>query len=177
MLIACLGWGSLIWKPQGLPLASDWFGDGPHLPIEFSRVSDGGELATAICTNAPPCKVLWAVLDVASVDEACAALREREQIPKDRRDGIGMYTHSRTAVGVIAEWASARQLDAVIWTALAPRFNDQEGLIPTLDDALAYLEGLTGETRAHALDYISQVPEQIDTPYRREIRKRLGLAG
>lgn len=64
MVVACLGWGSLIWKPGSLSLASDWFTDGPELPIEFSWVSDGGELATAICLNAPPCQVLWALLDV-----------------------------------------------------------------------------------------------------------------
>jgi hypothetical protein len=45
MNIACLGWGSLIWKPCALPIASDWFNDVPELPIEFARLGDSGELA------------------------------------------------------------------------------------------------------------------------------------
>ena len=171
MKIACLGWGSLIWKPGALPLASDWFIDGPHLPIEFSRVGDGGELATAICLNAPPCQVYWSVLDVQSVEQAVAALREREQIPPDRHDGIGIYALNSGTMGVLGKWAADRQLDAVVWTALPPRFQHTEGLIPSLDDALGYLGSLDGETLEHAKSYIEQVPVQIDTPYRREIRK------
>jgi hypothetical protein len=174
MLIACLGWGSLIWKPDTLPLASEWFLDGPDLPIEFARVSDGGELATVMCANAPLCKVLWAKLDVQSLDLACEALRIREQIPEDRHDGIGIFTTSRSPVGVIGEWAIARQLDAVIWTALPPKFEEVEGLIPTVDDAVSYLAALSEETRNYARDYVKQVPPQIDTPYRREIISRLG---
>jgi hypothetical protein len=174
MVIACLGWGSLIWKPGSLPLASEWFSDGPVLPIEFARVSDGGELATVICANSPLCKVLWAVMNVGSLDEACKALRLREQIPEDRQDGIGIFTTSSSPVGVIADWASARQVDAVIWTALPPRFEEVEGLIPSVDDAIAYLSNLSGKERIHAHDYLSRVPTQIDTPYRREIVKRLG---
>ncbi|MDU1189996.1 MAG: hypothetical protein E6990_18890 [Enterobacter sp.] len=56
MKIACLGWGSLIWKSGALPVAGEWQTDGPSLPVEFCRVSDGGELATAICMNALPCR-------------------------------------------------------------------------------------------------------------------------
>lgn len=173
MNIACLGWGSLIWKPDTLPLASEWFQDGPLMPIEFSRIGDGGELATAVCMNAPPCKVQWAVLDVLSLDEAVQALRKREGIPDDRQDGVGVFTTTGSNVGVLAEWASARQLDAVIWTALPPRFEDVEGLIPSVDDAIDYLRSLTGETLEHAHSYIRQVPSQIDTPYRREIFKKM----
>lgn len=171
MIIACLGWGSLIWKPGALPLASEWFNDGPELPIEFSRVGDGGELAMAICLNAPPCQVLWALLDIKSLDKAVQALKTREKIPYDRQDGVGIFAINSSTVGVLGKWAADRQLDAVIWTALPPRFEDVEGLIPSLDDVLSYLISLDGETLTYARRYIEKVPEQINTPYRSEIRK------
>jgi hypothetical protein len=171
MRIACLGWGSLIWNPGLLPLASEWHVDGPMLPIEFARVADGGELATAICLNAPPCQVLWALLNVETLAAAVNALRKREQIPEDREDGIGVFTINSLTVGVLGKWAADRRLDAVIWTALPPRFEEIEGLIPSLDDVLSYLIALDGETLEHAKFYMENVPEQIDTPYRSEIRK------
>lgn len=173
MVIACLGWGSLIWKPQALPVASEWFMDGPALPVEFSRIGDGGELATAICLNAPPCRVFWAVLATDSLEQACSALREREQIPAEREDGIGVYLPGASATGPLAQWAHERQVDGLIWTALPPRLHS-EGRLPTSEEALAYLRGLTGEKLEHARDYILQVPAQIDTPYRRDIQKHLG---
>ena len=176
MLIACLGWGSLIWKADELPLASEWFIDGPALPIEFARVGDGGELATSLCINATPCKVLWAVLDVQSVEAACEALRQREQIPHSREDGVGVYIAGSSHLGLLAEWALPRQLDAVIWTALPPRIHGVEGRTPSVDDAIAYLDSLSGETLDHARDYIRQVPAQIDTPYRRQISRQPGWA-
>jgi hypothetical protein len=110
MRIACLGWGSLIWRPGGLPLASEWFKDGPDLPIEFSRVGDGGELATAICVNAPPCQVLWAMLNVQSLEDAVQALRKREKIPENREGGVGIFTINALTVGVLGKWAADRQL-------------------------------------------------------------------
>ncbi|HEX8590149.1 hypothetical protein [Pseudomonas sp.] len=173
MQIGCLGWGSLIWKPEALPLASEWFMDGPASPIEFSRVGDGGELATAICMNAPPCQVYWAALAVDSLDRACAALRDREQIPAAREDGVGVLVAAGSSTGPLAQWARERQLDAVIWTALPPRLNT-EGRLPTEEEALAYLRSLTGEKAQHARQYIRQVPAQIDTPYRRAIHRHLG---
>lgn len=172
--IACLGWGSLIWKPEALPLAGEWYQDGPELPVEFCRVGDKGELATALCCNAPSSQVLWALLAVDSVEQACASLREREQIAADRQDGIGVFIPDKTEVGPLAEWAAVRKVDAIIWTALPPRLDAIEGRLPSLKDALGYLDGLSGERLEHARHYIEQVPRQIDTPYRRAICKRFG---
>ncbi|WP_333617514.1 hypothetical protein [Mixta calida] len=174
MNIACLGWGSLLWKPDALPVSGDWHADGPSLPIEFSRIGDSGELATAVCINAPLVPVFWTKLAVDTLEQACDALRQREQIPEERSDGIGALITQGSATGPLAEWAQARQIDAVIWTALPPRIAYSEGLIPTLDDAVAYLSELQGEKRDHARHYLEQVPRQIDTPYRRGIKARLG---
>lgn len=173
MNIACLGWGSLIWKADGLPLASRWHADGPRLPIEFSRVGDGGELATALCINAPAVPVHWAFLNTGDLELATAALRKREQIPDSREDGVGSLVLAGNMDGALATWAAAKQLDAVIWTALPPRFNGIEGRIPCVDDALAYLRSLTGDTLSHAQDYLCRVPAVFDTPYRRAIREQL----
>ena len=174
MKIACLGWGSLIWKPQHLPVAGEWHTDGPMLPIEFARVSDGGELATVICVNAAPIQVLWAWLDIEDVTVACDALRKREGIDDDRVDGVGLLIIDETPEGELAEWAQEHGIEAVGWTALPPKSAEMEGRAPTVTEAIAYLDSLTGETREHAQDYIKSVPEQIDTVYRRAIVETLG---
>lgn len=174
MNIACLGWGSLIWKPDSLPTQGAWHEDGPQLPIELSRVGDGGELATAISMNAPASPVLWVWLNVATVADACEALREREQIPAERSGGIGSLLVGDDDPGPLARWGRAKGIHAVVWTALPPRFDGIEGRIPSGNDAVAYLANLTGEERDHARSYIEQIPEQIDTPYRRVIAQRLG---
>lgn len=105
MKIACLGWGSLIWKSGALPVAGEWQTDGPSLPVEFCRVSDGGELATAICMNAPAVPVLWAWLEATTLSVACRALREREAIPEDRCDGIGSLLITGRDTGILTTWA------------------------------------------------------------------------
>ena len=174
MRIACLGWGSLIWKPGALPVEGKWHQDGPLVPIEFTRISDGGELATAVSLNAEPVPVLWAWLAVDDLATACALLKEREAIPEKRIDGIGSLIVTEQPVGMLAEWAQARNIDAVIWTGLPPRCDYIENRVPSLQAALAWLDGLEGDTREHARDYISRVPQQIDTAYRRAIVARLG---
>ncbi|WP_312239892.1 hypothetical protein [Pantoea sp.] len=174
MNIVCLGWGSLIWEPKALPVASAWHNDGPRLQIEFSRIADGGELSTAICLNAPEVPVYWNRLATTTLGEACEALRQREQIPDHRQDGVGVLLVASAPVGKLSEWAKGRDIDAIIWTALPPRVDHIEGRIPTIEEALAYLDGLRGETRQHARDYIEQTPTQLDTPYRRVIAETLG---
>ncbi|WP_312829472.1 hypothetical protein [Pantoea anthophila] len=167
MKIACLGWGSLIWKTDALPVAGEWHHDGPAVPVEFVRISDGGELSTAICLNASPVPVCWAWLNTASLERACQALRLREAIPDNRVDGVGMITVTDNATGPLAAWAQARGIEGLIWTDLPARMAGVEGQIPTLSQARHYLQQLSGETREHAFRYIEQVPAQIDTAYRR----------
>lgn len=177
MRIACLAWGSLVWKWEPLQLASSWSEDGPALPIEFAREGDGGELATALCTGVSDVQCLWALLAEPDLRTACEQLRVREQIPAKRRDGIGCIpTLDASSVydARIARWAEARDIDGVVWTALPPRSKGVEGRMPTVDEAVTYLQGLQGEVLAHAEDYVRRVPRSIATGYRTVIERRLG---
>ncbi|MDW8846463.1 hypothetical protein SD961_11260 [Erwinia sp. MMLR14_017] len=176
MKIACLGWGSLIWKQEQLPVKGEWKMDGPAIPIEFCRIGEAGELATAICVNAAPLPVLWAWLGTEDLAAARHALTLREGIPASRSDGIGSLTVTERPVGILAEWAQARDIEAVIWTALPARSDSVEGKIPSAEEAIAYLSGLEGEKRHHARRYIERVPAQLTTPYRRAIVEALGWA-
>lgn len=174
MQIGCLGWGSLIWKPGELSIAGEWHADGPVVPIEFSRVADGKELATAICLSALPVPVLWARLAAQSLQQACAELHVREAIAQGRQDGIGtLLVHDDDGVDELNRWALERGFDALIWTALPPRYLNVENRVPTAAQAISYLKTLTGGDRAHAKSYIQQVPEQIATRYRTAFSERL----
>ncbi|KTT50982.1 hypothetical protein SB11R_05205 [Pseudomonas oryzihabitans] len=176
MKIACLGWGSLIWKPAELPVASDWFADGPWLPIEFAREGDSGELATVLCDGVAEVQVLWALLSVDDLDAAREALREREGVPSEQPECIGSWPAGPDTAfqGVIGDWARKQQLDAVVWTALPPRSRGLNQRMPTPEAALTYLRTLDPERQAHARDYIRRTPVAIDTAYRRLFQRTFG---
>ena len=177
MRIACLAWGSLLWKPGPLVLASEWQADGPSLPIEFARESDGGEMATALSPGAADVQVFWARMRTKSLAEAREQLRQREQIPVDRVDGVGHVAHGGAPGPFdarIAAWAAQRALDAVVWTALPPRSRGVEGRMPHPDEVCAYLDALPLDVRAHAEDYVRRTPPSLRTRYRTTIEERLG---
>ncbi|WP_462402499.1 hypothetical protein [Pseudomonas sp. Marseille-QA0332] len=174
MNIACLGWGSLLWKPGALRIAGQWKADGPPVAVEFCRVAEGGELSTAISLNAQPLPVFWAQVDSDDLESACRMLREREQIPAQRSDGVASMLIAPGQEGPLMRWAIARRLDAVIWTGLPPCFAGIENRMPSQRDAIDYLQGLEGDQLKHARDYIEQVPRQLDTSYRQAIRRELG---
>lgn len=169
MKIACLGWGSLIWKAAELPVASDWFTDGPWLPIEFAREGDSGELATVLCAGVDEVQVLWAYLGVDTLDAAREALREREGVPSTQPECIGSWPEGPRSPfqSTVANWAREQGLDALVWTALPPRSGGRNQHQPSAAEALAYLRTLDPERQAHARDYIQRTPVSIDTPYRR----------
>jgi cation transport regulator ChaC len=79
MPIACLGWGSLIWQPESLPVKpSDWFPDGPALPLEFARQSSRDRITLVIVKNGPSMPVCWCYLPFETMTDAISALRKRE---------------------------------------------------------------------------------------------------
>jgi hypothetical protein len=177
MKIACLGWGSLIWDSGSLPIQREWFKDGPFAPVEFTRQSSDGRITLVVQPGASPVRLLWAHMLPTDVQTATEALRDRERIPRDNwTSKIGSWQQGQTATDNIPElskWAEGHCLDAVVWTALGPTFDGRD-TVPSVDQVIEYLRGLTGTTRDNAKRYIERAPRQIDTEYRRRIEAALG---
>jgi hypothetical protein len=179
MLIACLGWGSLVWDPQDLPVRGKWFTDGPLLPIEIARQSlDGRMTLVLVPETISLVRSLWKPMSVVSLTEARRALGQREcrrsLKPEDCVDYWPRSSDNEFASPRISQWAKGLQIDAVVWTNLPPKFNDAEDGLPAPEKVVAYLRGLAGEKRQNAEEYVRKAPRQIDTDYRRVIERELG---
>lgn len=179
MKIACVGWGSLIWRPDNLLIRRSWFTDGPFLPIEFARKSKDGRLTLVITENAKPVRTLWALMATDDLDKAKNSLLTREGIPESKLDTlIASVTSQEQATDsiklIIQSWAQSLKLDAVIWTNLPPKYNDTDGQVPTIDEAVSYLHNIDINTRTAAEEYIRKAPKQIDTDYRRRFETEFG---
>lgn len=178
MLIACLGWGSLVWDPRELPVRREWFADGPLLPIEFARQSSGDRVTLVLLEKAPVVHSLWALMSVSELNVAKEALANREGMTgKDKTKNIGFWRGDQNSAGLsvedIAEWANRVDIEAVIWTALCPTFSDEYS--PGLaDKVIDHLRSLSHEKRLNAERYVRRTPRQIDTQVRRRIEREFG---
>lgn len=129
--------------------------------------------------SAGPVRSLWAIMDTDDPNAARTALREREGIPRKReKDYVGLWTPDQppppTILG-LTEWAKDRNVLAVVWTALPPKFyEDDETKIPATEDIIAHLRSLKGGKRDEAERYVRRAPRQIDTQVRRDIEAALG---
>jgi hypothetical protein len=121
-------------------------------------------------------RTFWSLLALETLEQAVSSLQEREGIPDKNKDRhIGKWTPGLDGVDEdLAKWAANSCLDAIVWTALPPKFNDKEGLCPSEDQVVTYLRDLQHNRRKHAESYIRRTPRQIDTRYRRRIEKELG---
>jgi len=181
MKIAILGWGSLIKEPRGLPIEGEWQPDGPKLWIEFSRISQLGVRAGCLTLvideqRGSEVTTLHVLSKRNDLVLAIADLQEREgtsqnnvgfcNIAAGRFASDAVKRHPKCCERIRA-WAGQKGLDAVIWTALPPRFKDAIGIPFTPGAALEYLNGLTGSTKDSALQYIHDAPPQTMTAFRR----------
>jgi hypothetical protein len=176
-VIACLGWGSLIWNPGELPIQRPWFRDGPMAPVEFLRQSRDGRMTLVLHASAAKVRTLWAVMNTADVAVAREALRLRENISEERanRDIRSWTTGTKPPhlIDDLPQWSAAHGVDAVVWTGLGPRFAGRVGNVPTPKQVITHLTDLVGTAREHAEHYIRHTPRQIDTAYRRGIEAAL----
>lgn len=176
-VIACIGWGSLIWDSRTLPIQRSWFQDGPFIPVEFARQSVDGRLTLVIEPKARPVRTLWAKMDNMELESAIEALRNREGIPKSSIDKIGNWSIGEEPpnhIPQLSEWAKSVGVEAAIWTALGPKFNKKDGEVPSAEQAVQYLKALSGTALGEAEKYIRNTPIQIDTEYRRRFEAELG---
>ncbi len=177
-MIAFLGWGSLVWNPGVLAIHRQWHTDGPYVRAEFLRQSSDGRLTLVLAQTADPVRSLWATFDGSDLTEAREALRSREGISANNaHKSIGSWSRGDQNPDCILEiepWAASRGIESVVWTALQPKFNKKYGTGPSVDQAVAYLSGLTGPVRDLAEQYVRQAPQQVDTTYRRKIEAALG---
>lgn len=177
-MIACLGWGSLIWAPENLPIQREWFNDGPFLKAEFLRQSTNGRLTLVLDPSAQPVRSLWALMTSKDLDSAREALRIREGVlTKNCEMHIASWSRGGIESDCIIElsaWAEARGINSVVWCSLPPKFQSVDGKVPTILEAVNYLAELTGPERDLAEQYIRKCPRQIDTEYRRQFESKLG---
>lgn len=176
MIIACLGWGSLIWDPRELPIIPKWHEDGPFAPVEFLRQSQDGRITLVIDDDpeARPVRLLWAQMTDTDLKTAKEALRKREGKPLI--ENIGAWEKDKPSpknISNLKEWAEAHGIDAVIWTALPAKFSEKEQR-PTETDIVNYLKNIRGTTQDIAKKYIQMTPQQIRTKYREKIEAELG---
>jgi hypothetical protein len=178
-MIACIGWGSLIWDVRNLDVDGNWRVDGPQLPVEFARQSSNGRITLVLVRSAAPVPTLWSVFNTRDLAAARESLRQREGVPRSRADDLiahwrqGDNPQSEPDV-TISAWAAGKGLDAVVWTDLPPKFAETDGRVPMEGEVIAYLRTLEGPARAAAEEYVRRAPPQIATPYRRAIERALG---
>lgn len=177
MRIVILGWGSLIWDARDLPTVGGWQAGGPTLPIEFSRVSSGNRLTLVIDPdNGAQVPTQYIQSPRTKLADAIADLQQREGMPTSNRIGfVDRSTGTQSArldpiAKVIEEWASPRDIDAVVWTDLPPNFEDKLGKKFTVDAAAAHIRALTGEEFETAMKYVNEAPVEVETPLRAHLR-------
>ncbi len=176
MKIACIGWGSLIWNPEDLLVEGKWNPDGPLLPVEFLRQSGDGRLTLVLDPAVEPVPTWWSMMTTGNIDEAVESLKVREGCLSTRPIGVLRRTDSAPVdiiSGIIHEWLSKGDLDAVIWTNLGPKFNETR-TAPSLQQVSTYLNSLTGLTRNRAEEYIRRAPACVATRYRKAIEHEFG---
>jgi hypothetical protein len=180
MKIAILGWGSLIWDPRDLQLATPFALNGPSLPIEFCRISKNLRLTLIIDeTFGTLCQTYAATSAFSTLDEAVDNLAQREGMPNSADVGFADLTTQKRnhaaaarhphAVETIADWALHAGYDAVIWTALDSHFENRTTEPFSVNAAMRFLEQLEqhdAEAFARALDYIRRAPGATQTPVR-----------
>ena len=131
-------------------------------------------ITLVISPAARPVRSLWALMDSDSLKDAQERLQEREGTKNP--DYIGKWSRGQLSPVLIpglSEWALARNVDSVVWTALPPKFKGKNNRQPSVEDVIRHLRALPKSKRDEAEKYIRRAPPQIDTAYRRQIEVEL----
>ena len=178
MDIAVVGWGSVVWNPGSLDLASRWHKDGPELPIEFARLSGNGTVTLVVThTWGTPVRTYWAKSRKTCMDSARLDLQARERTPDIAN--IGGVTASGEIFGrarfeqvgqMIHLWLLDRSIQGAVWTGLREKGVEQL----TDADRNEWVEGLPPDADSHIEMYVRRAPLQVRTPVRAWLTEKFG---
>ncbi len=176
--IAVLGWGSLVWRPEGdasrcqkpLEIVGGWKEEGPTLPIEFSRVSGDQSLTLVIdAKNGSPCRTLYAQSKFPKLDDAIGNLMDRECTTPKNIHSVRREQACRNSIQqTVHEWLINSNFEAAIWTGLASNFEEKKGCPFSVANAIQHLESLGTNSKQSAYTYIIRAPRSVITPLRIE---------
>ncbi|MDR5856596.1 hypothetical protein P9239_23210 [Caballeronia sp. LZ062] len=178
MKIVCVAWGSLLWNLKGFPIDGEWREGGPLIPLEFARHSDGEIVSLVVLERGPLQPTFWAPVALDSLDAAREALRAREDVRVNVAEWIGSIpapagiTYAQSHA--LATWLERNGADAVIWTALPPKSRETNGRMPSVDEAVTYLQSLGEDECRRAEAYVRQSPAGIRTPFRERFEAVFG---
>ena len=187
MTIVVLGWGSLCWDPRKLRIADGWHDDGPHLPVEFARMSSDGRLTLVLFERAEQqnVQVLWAKMNTTTLNEAIDSLRERECCGKKYMGCVDLDDSQNNncnavpkVLGIIKEWTTNHNFSATIWTDLLANFENTNGRKFDKESVIKYLrDDLDRDCRKRAEEYVRKTPCQVKTKMRTIIEEELHWFG
>jgi len=193
MRIAILSWGSLIrtGEARGLAINGEWNAAGPVLPIEFSRISQSGDRTGCLTLvideqNGVNTPTFYAVSSHNNLDWALSNLRFIENITLKYSVGyINLINHTergwareKTPIScdIITEWARRNSFDAVIWTSLLSNFEKALNIPFTVQSAVSYINSLSPQLKAKAMQYVNNSPATVVTPVRTALSNPLPLS-
>lgn len=154
MKIIYLGWGSLIWNLEKLPVKGNWIKSDLKLPLEYSRKSQDGRLTLVIDKNNGQLNNIWYILSKeTNLNKAINALKIREKTSLDNIGYISYQNKFRSKLNndlneKILKWMIKNQFQAVIWTDLQNNWNF------TNKSAFNYFNQQSDEIKLKIFEYI-----------------------
>lgn len=173
--IACIGWGSLIWRPERLKIQNHWYEDDPILPIEFTRISSDNRVTLIIDKEANPVRTLWTLMTCNDLDESKKSLFEREGVKNEFLiHSVNQNDKVTDEIQIVIQnWLKEKNIDSAIWTGFSFSVKT-ENERPSIEKIISHLNKIEHRENQLAEEYIRKAPRQIDTEYRREIEKEFG---
>lgn len=178
-MIAILSWGSLIWKPQDLPLDGAWKQGGPLLPLEFSRVRTARPLTLVLDpVHGVNCPTQFAWSARTRLEQVIDDIQQRENASpqevgyvdlEQNLSSIQAYPQQINVDRAVRQWCQAQQVLTAVWTAIPPNFAEELGIEFSVEAALQYFEQLSQSEQDSVLEYIKNTPTEITTPFRRRV--------
>lgn len=178
--IAVIGFGSLIWDIGTLRMHTHgpWReGEGPELPLEFSRISMKRNRALTVCVDlmdGTPCQTAIIASRRNSLREARVDLARREMTAEGNVGTVDTETGEFQGRGQVAhkvmQWAARSGWRGAVWTDLLPSFTQHLDLVFTEKTALDYLQALPEANLRDAIHYLEFAPRHTNTRFRRRLR-------